>query len=98
MSSIRCKACDTEFHPRWRKDIGEFEDLCWKCLPISLRAARTDEDLYGTADYKWENEDKGFVQGFVEDKLDISDTGLEDDPYYQYGEDAFGELDLFDKY
>ena len=99
-SYARCKACNTSFYPSWNKKAGAFEELCWKCLPISIRAARTDCDLYRTSTSRWsEDSDLNFLQGFFEGKeVSPFENLLEEDPYYEYGEEALGGLDLFDKY
>ena len=40
--SERCKACDAKFRTVFRKDIGQWEDLCHKCRPIAIAAAKYD--------------------------------------------------------
>jgi hypothetical protein len=53
----RCKACDTPFHPSWRKELNKFEDLCYTCLPIAMKA-------------KWfslEDDSNEFIDGYFAD-------------------------------
>lgn len=49
----RCKACDAQFFPKWRKDIQEFEDLCDDCLGKI---------------HVGDDEDREFVHGYLLDK------------------------------
>jgi hypothetical protein len=98
---MRCTACDRRFYPRWRPEIEEFEELCWKCLPVAMKSARTDMDTHKTSLDRWGEEaspDELFVEGYVMDKpQDYGDLHSED-PYLEYGEGAMGDLGLLDSY
>ena len=104
----RCKACDKRFYPQWNKKSKDFEELCWKCLPIAIYAAKTDSVLFGLdadGNPNWSpdtwvaKEDQSFVNGFMQDKIDTAhgDLWLEDE-YLMHGEGAMGDLGIFDSY
>ncbi len=99
--SHHCRACDDIFHPVYRKKHGVYEDLCPKCLRYATAAARTDEHLYKNHINRWtgqpSTEEESIIQQLVSEYTDVPDI-LADDPYYEYGEDAFGDLGLFDSY
>jgi hypothetical protein len=83
-SYARCKACNGQFYPQWNKITDSFEDMCWKCVPIAMRAA-----------FNVDRQPDTFVEGYVQDKQPIIDT---DDDYHSHGEDSMGQLDFFDHY
>ena len=83
-SYVRCKACNQTFHPCWRKEIDEFEDLCFICLPASREFDYDDE--------------KQYLNGLLLGTEQVSDSELLEDPYYEYGENAFGDLNIFEKH
>ena len=41
MTGAHCKACDASFKPSWREDHGIWEDLCSKCVGISMAAVHS---------------------------------------------------------
>jgi hypothetical protein len=94
----RCKACNNKFYPSWDKAHNVYEELCRGCLTVARHAARTDTFLYQNSADRWGNETEKFICSYVTDKYGDSDSMLEDDPYYEFGEDAFGDLKLFDDY
>jgi hypothetical protein len=83
----RCKACDSSFYPAWRKDVGMFEDLCHRCLPIALYAAISDDEYV--------DEDATIVQRVTEESEVYPDLYAEDE-YLSAGE--WGGLDFLDRY
>jgi len=102
-TDAHCKACDVAFIARWRAEHGIFEDLCPKCLKIAMSAARTDRVVYENCYDEWSQEDverdHEFIQQFAEEAtLTASGDMLDDDPYYEFGEGAMGDLNMFDKY
>ena len=107
----RCKACDRGFFPAWRKDVKQYEDLCWNCMKVSQWTARVDPILYGAPDSvnihpdKWEQSSAEDVADYLRDLTvfdSIEDNLLEMDEYtagtgYDSGE-WFGDNNPFDTY
>ena len=95
----RCKACNRRYYPKWNIYRKEFESLCWSCKPIAIAAALTDPVLYDKeySPAAW-SEHKSFVQGYVEDKQQLTGDLLDGDEYTEYGEGAMGDLGWFDSY
>lgn len=83
-SYVRCKACNLPFHPCWRDELLEFEDLCYICIPASREL-----------DY---DEEQHYLKGLVLGSGQISGSDLDDDPYHEHGPDAFGNINLLDNH
>jgi len=82
----RCKACDKRFYPRWLERFKVFTDLCYRCKPKSDKAIRDAEETNNLLAKIVTDYDTG-VHG---------DLALEDE-YTEYGTDALGKINLFDR-
>ena len=40
----RCRACDTQYYPRWREDIEQFEDMCDTCIPLCYESINVESN------------------------------------------------------
>lgn len=100
----RCRACNTQFYPTLYRETGTFEELCSVCKEVSSMTSRVDDVLYGITgetSEKWnpeqDKEDKEYVQEFINENQLIQKDLLKEDDYFEFGEEAFGNLGLFDK-
>ena len=92
--SERCKACDAKFRTVYRRDIGQWEDLCNKCKPIALDSLITDNPLTDPLDYLEEGQMADAIEAEAYSRYwgDLNN----DDDYYNSGD--MGGYNYFDRY